>query len=179
MYPIIRFAKEMLRARLLPPLGLHDTHVTHHICWPWDLDVFWELNNGRTLTLFDLGRVPLYMRNGTIASMLKLKYRVTVAGSSIRYQRRITAFQRFEMRSRFLGWDDRFFYTEQVMVRGGQVTTQVLVRSALVGPKGLVAPQELADFRGKGEVSPPLPEWVTAWSEADGKRPWPPELGAS
>ena len=55
MFPFFRFTKDLLVARTQPPLGLLDTHVSHHICWPWDVDMFLELNNGRTLTLYDLG----------------------------------------------------------------------------------------------------------------------------
>ena len=51
MYPLIRFASAILREGRAPKLGLLDTHVSQHICWPWDIDPFMELNNGRTLTL--------------------------------------------------------------------------------------------------------------------------------
>src|SRR3712207_8112527 len=39
------------RQRGAAPLDLFGTHESHHVCWPWDLDVFGELNNGRALTL--------------------------------------------------------------------------------------------------------------------------------
>ena len=64
MYPLIRFAREVMAARRaphLPPLG---AHVSIHRVWPWDLDPWWELNNGRTLTLYDLGRIPMAIRLG-------------------------------------------------------------------------------------------------------------------
>ena len=59
MYPFLRLGLEVLRARRAPPLPIDGVHVSHHTCWPWDLDPWGELNNGRTLTLYDLGRVPL------------------------------------------------------------------------------------------------------------------------
>ena len=62
MYPFVRMAKEIRKSRRAGPLGLTDTHVSRHICWPWDLDIWMELNNGRTLTLYDLGRLPMSMR---------------------------------------------------------------------------------------------------------------------
>jgi hypothetical protein len=39
MYPVVRMAREAPNARLLPPLGLFEAHGSHHLCWPWDLDV--------------------------------------------------------------------------------------------------------------------------------------------
>ena len=59
MYPVFRLAKELFNHRKPDGLGLFDMHVSRHICWPWDLDMWMELNNGRTLTLYDLGRVPM------------------------------------------------------------------------------------------------------------------------
>ena len=75
MYPLIRFAKELVKFRNAPKLGPLDAHVSTHMCWPWDLDPWIELNNGRTLTLYDLGRIPLAVRTGlTILSTLLRLY---------------------------------------------------------------------------------------------------------
>ena len=49
MYPILRMAKELIKTSLASKLKVTDVHVSHHICWPWDLDTFAELNNGRTI----------------------------------------------------------------------------------------------------------------------------------
>jgi len=59
MYPVIRMAKELLKFARAEPLSVTGTHVSHHRCWPWDIDLWRELNNGRTLTLYDLARIPL------------------------------------------------------------------------------------------------------------------------
>lgn len=174
MYPFFRMFKELARARQMPELGLFDTHVSHHLCWPWDLDPWVELNNGRTLTLFDLGRLPLGLRTG-IHKVLKAKgWGLTVAGSSVRYRRRVTMFSRLTTHSRCLGWDARFLYTEQSMWKGAECTSHVLIRSAIVSKAGIVPPVELAQAAGHLGGSPDLPDWVTAWIAADATRPWPP-----
>lgn len=174
MYPFLRMFKELARARRMPELGLFDAHVSHHICWPWDLDPWVELNNGRTLTLFDLGRLPLGLRTG-IHRVLKAKgCGMTVAGSSVRYRRRVTMFSRLETHSRCLGWDARFLYTEQSMWKDGECTSHVLIRSAIVSKAGIVPPVELARAAGYAGDSPDLPDWVKAWIAADATRPWPP-----
>ena len=174
MYPFLRMFKEMVRASRMPPLGLFDTHVSHHLCWPWDLDPWVELNNGRTLTIYDLGRLPLGARTG-IHRVLKAKgWGMTVAGSSVRYRRRVTVFSRITTYSRCLGWDDRFLYTEQSMWKGEECASQVLIRSAIVSKAGIVPPSELAKAAGEPTDSPDLPDWVKAWIEAEATRPWPP-----
>jgi acyl-CoA thioesterase FadM len=175
MYPFVRMTKEMWRARRLPPLGLFDTHVSHHMCWPWDLDFWMELNNGRTLTLYDLGRLPLGYRTGLLPILRKHGWGLTVAGSTIRYRRRVTAFARLTLRSRCVGWDNRFIYMEQSLWQGEECASHALIRSAMVGKSGIVRPAEMAVALGASPESPALPDWVQAWINADATRPWPPE----
>ena len=145
------------------------------MCWPHDIDLWVERNNGRTLTLYDLGRIPWSIRAGFTAVLRRRGWGMTVAGSSVRYRRRIRAFDRFEMRTRAVGWDARFVYSEQSMWRpDGVCANHVLIRSALTSPDGIVPPEEFAAEMGIDRASPPLPAWVAAWVEADATRPWPP-----
>lgn len=175
MYPFFRMAKELFIHRNSPPLRIGEFHVSHHICWPVDLDFVVELNNGRTLTLYDLGRIPLAKRIGLIGAIRKNKWGLTVAGTSVRYRRRVRAFQKFDVHSRALGWDDRFLYLEQTIWTKGQCANQALYRTAVTGPDGIVNPALVAEAMGFDTQSPPLPEWVENWIKAEGSRPWPPE----
>lgn len=175
MYPVIRLFWQFYRHRSDPPLGYGDVHESRHICWPWDLDIFWELNNGRTLTLYDLGRLPLARRVGLAAALERRGWGMAVAGSTIRYRRRIRAFDRIRMTSRGVGWDQRFLYTEQAMWKtNGECAGHVLIRSAITGPNGIVPPAEALAEMGYEGPAPVLPPWVRAWAEADAMRPWPP-----
>lgn len=174
MYPALRLAKEILLYRTAPALPVTGTHVSHHLCWPWDLDPWSELNNGRTLTLYDLGRIPLINRTGLRTTMRVRGWRLTVAGSSVRYRRRIRAFDRLEMRSHVAGWDARFLYMDQSLWRQGDCAGQVLIRSAILGPGGIVPPAELMAAAGRDTAGPDLPDWIRAWAAAEARRPWPP-----
>ena len=174
MYPFVRLFKELVIHRSSTPLGVFDTHVSHHVCWPWDLDPWVELNNGRTLTLYDLGRIPFAQRTGLVSALRRERWGLTVAGVSVRYRRRVRAFDRVEMRSRCIGWDDRFLYIDQSMWRNSDCTSQMLLRSAITDAKGIVAPARVAKAIGADPISPALPGWVTAWIKAEAQRPWPP-----
>lgn len=176
MYPVLRMAYQVAVARKAPPLGLFDTHVSHHRCWPWDIDFWMELNNGRALTLFDLGRIPLAMRTGLVKVLKAQRWGLTIAGSAVRYRRRVRMFDRIEMHSRLVGWDHRFVYIDQVMVVDGVATSQALLRSAVTDAKGIVPPDRVAAALGVDPVSPALPDWVQAWLTAEDARPWPPQL---
>lgn len=176
MYPLIRSLSEVVKGRRAAPLGLYETHVSHHICWPWDIDLWMELNNGRTLTLFDLGRISMAERNGFSRALRKGRFGLVVAGASVRYRKRITSFERIEMRTKPVGFDERFFYVVQEMwKRDGTCANQVLIRGAVTKKGKMVPPSQLLDLIDPDAEPRALPEWVAAWAEADSKRPWPPE----
>jgi len=86
----------------------------------------------------------------------------------------VRMFHRVEMRTRILGWDARFLYMEQSMWRNGECTSNALFRNAVTGAQGLVPMAQAAVAMGADPVSPPLPDWVIAWSKAEAQRPWPP-----
>ncbi len=176
MYPFIRMALGIWRARSAPDMGLLDTYVSQHRCWPWDIDMWMELNNGRTLTLYDLGRIPLAQKNGLLSVIRDKKWGLTMAGVVVRYRRRVRTFEKIEMRSRLLCWDDRFFYIEQSMWKpNGECANHAVYRSAVTDRNGIVAANRVADALGLSDVkSPPMPDWVRLWLDAEDARPWPP-----
>ncbi len=176
MYPYIRMAKEMWKFRNSPRLSILEPHISTHRIWPWDLDPWRELNNGRTLTLFDLGRIPMSVRMGFDTVAKANGWGITVAGNSTRYRRRVTVFQKLTQVSRVLGWDARFVYLEQSFWRDGECTASMLLRSAFIKKGGMVPPHEVLAALGQPLESPALPDWVQAWIAGDADRTWPPAL---
>ena len=174
MYPFVRFAAELVRSRAHAPLAPGAAHVTSVTCLPWDLDFQLEMNNGRILTLFDLGRFGLLTRMGAIQALRQKGWYGTIAGSTIRYRRRITVFQRLEVRSRMIGSDDRFTYFEQGLWRGEDCAAHAVLRIAITTGKGIIPPADVAAAMGIDPDQFNLPEWVRAWAEAEAARPWPP-----
>lgn len=175
MFPFVRLVKDLSVARRQPALGLTDMHVSHHMVWPWDLDIFLELNNGRALTLYDLGRLGMGARVGLITALKAQRWGLTMAGSSVRYRRRLRMFERFETRSRAVCWDDKFVYIEQSMWKSnGECASHVLYRSAVTDKNGIVSPDRVLSAMGENVRSPETPEWIAAWIKAEALRPWPP-----
>jgi len=174
MYPLLRSAIELVQHRSAPPLATFETHVSRHTVLPWDLDPWLELNNGRTLTLYDLGRIVLVKRLGMVGIMSREGWGMSVAGASVRYRRRLRVFQQVELRSRLIGWDARFLYLEQAMWRRGACCSQALLRMAVTDDAGIVTTDRVAAAIGHDPAPPPLPGWVTAWIDAEAERPWPP-----
>jgi acyl-CoA thioesterase FadM len=179
MYPFARLAWQLRAARALPPLPLMGTHESRHICWPWDLDVFGELNNGRTLTLYDLGRIPWFGRIGLDAVLRREGWAVAIVGASVRWRRRVHAMERLTMKTRALGWDARFLYSEQSLWKAnGECASHALIRAACSTRAGIVPAARVLAALGHEEPSPPMPPWVEEWIAAEAHRPWPPMADA-
>ena len=117
----------------------------------------------------------LAKRMGLIRALKENNWGLTVAGVSVRYRRRVRVFQKFEIHSRAVGWDERFLYLEQSIWTRGHCANQALYRTAVTGPDGIVNPKNVAVAMGVDSQSPTLPVWVENWIKADGSRPWPPE----
>lgn len=176
MFPFVRILKDMYFASRQPPLArLTNTHVSQHICWPHDLDFWLELNNGRALSLYDIGRLSMGVRVGLVRTLKRERWGLTMAGSCTRFRRRIHGFERFEMRSKAICWDDKFTYIEQSMwKRNGDCASHVLYRAAVTDKNGLVPPERVLAAMEQDTASPPMPPWVQAWCAAEDQRPWPP-----
>jgi len=175
MYPIRRQALDLLRARRMPPLGPGEIHVNRMRAWPWDIDPFGDLNNGRIVTLSDVGRISLALRSGLVAAMKRRRWGLAMAGSAPQYRKRTTMWARLEWRSRVIGRDEKFTFIDHVMIANGAPAAQVTCRLVVTSKGRLVPTQDVFDELGHGDWNPDLPRWVADWAAADDARPWPPE----
>ncbi len=175
MYPFVRLFWDWQKAKTLPKMAIDATHVSHHRCWPQDIDMWVELNNGRTLTIYDLGRIPMAVRMGLMDALKQQSWGLTVAGSVVRYRRRIRPFEKFEMRSRGIFWDDKFFYVEQsIWKQSGECANHAVFRTAVTDKNGIVDPKKVVAAMGHEGESPEPQDWIKHWLQAEDLRPWPP-----
>lgn len=177
MYPFLRLGWTLVTARKLPQMDPLEMHVSRHRCRLVDCDIFGEMNNGRILTLYEMGRFQAAVRMGLWALLKKKRWGLTVAGTSIRYRRRITPFERYEVRTKIATWDERFVYIEQGMFkRNGDCASHVLFRTAVV-EKGRAVPTDvLIEAMGITEPRPEPAHWVQNWIDAEATRVWPPRM---
>lgn len=174
MYPWFRLAHTLARGRKLAPLKFDEMQSTQHRVALFDCDMFFEMNNGRILKIFELGRWQFALRTGLWQQLRTQNWGFAVAGASVRYRKRLLPFERFEMRTRILGWDERFIYVEQGMFKtNGDCANHCLFRTAIVSNGRAVPTEKVAALMG-GISSPALPNWARNWIDADAQRPWPP-----
>lgn len=173
MYPYFRLAKVLLTAQFRPRLSFDQESELHLRIWPGDIDFYPEVNNGRHLTLMDLGRIDLAARSGLFGILHRQGWGLTVGGASVRFRHRVPPFRRVRLRTKAVGRDDRWFYFHQEIAMDGRVCSGALVRAGIVSRGGLVPVDEVLEAVGRRGWGPTLPEWVCAWIEAENRRPWP------
>jgi acyl-CoA thioesterase FadM len=176
MYPYIRVYMAAARARRQGPLAPGEVHTVTTRCWPWDIDPFMELNNGRSLTLMDIGRISMFGRLGLRELLRERGMRLTMAGSRVQYRRRVMPFAKMEIRSRLMGRDARFLYVEHVTWTKGAPAHHALYRVVIVGDRGIVPTEEALRGLDHPGWHAELPDYIAGWAAAEYAIPWPPEI---
>lgn len=142
--------------------------------WPTDLDMNMHMNNGRYLTIMDLGRLAFILKSGLWRFVFKHKSVPILSAAKIRYRLPLNPFQKFRLETRILGWDEKWFYIEQrfILAEGDKkdaVAAIALVKGSFFDnqKKQIVAVKDLLEVLGTEEASPDLPDYVLSWQAAE------------
>lgn len=134
---------------------------------PTDLDLLMHMNNGVYLTLMDIGRMDLMLRSGLYSKLKPLGWYPVITGSTMRFKRSLKLFQRFDIVTEVIGWDEKAVLLGQSFYRGEELVAEGVVVSRFLKRKGgSVSTKELMDAIGHADASPVLPEWVEHWHHA-------------
>ncbi len=160
-----------LRVRLRPRVGrrssLWDTVRTPFRVVPTDLDPLRHVNNGKYLSMLDLGRLDLMLRSGFWGELAGHGWYPVVSAQTITYKRSLTLGQRFELVTRVLGVDERAVYLDQTFERGGAVIARAVVQARFLRRAGgTVSTDELLAAAGGTDRDLTLPAWVHEWAGA-------------
>lgn len=163
----VRIPLLVLRQKLapLPRIGALETETLKLRVWPNDIDFNFHLNNGRYLNVMDYGRVHLLASVGLLTPILKKRWAPVVGSVWMTYRRSLALGARYQLATRLVCWDERWFYMEQTFLGDDGLAAVGWVKGALLGKAGLgavslVNPQEIMDLIAPGIVSPPLPESI-------------------
>lgn len=133
--------------------------------WPNDCDLNLHLNNGRYLTFMDLGRVHLIAQIGFLGELLRRRWAPVLAAAEINFIRPINPLARFELVSRLLTWDEKYFYIEQRFIAGGRLCAVGMVKGLFLHGRERVSSQAVLNLLGLDLAAPDLPEVVRHWND--------------
>ncbi|WP_176054427.1 thioesterase family protein [Paraburkholderia caribensis] len=150
-------------------LHVLDTCVTPFRVWPNDLDVLRHMTNGRYFTILDLARVDLMIRSRVWPQIKRQGWYPVVTLETMRFHRSLELWDRYDVATRVIGWDERHVFLEQAFIRDGVQVALGVVRTRFLKRSGGTVPTgELLGLAGVTQTSPALPEWVVQWSAAEG-----------
>jgi acyl-CoA thioesterase FadM len=145
------------------PLKFLDTSLVKGRVWPTDLDKNRHMNNGRYLTIMDLGRFDWLLSCGHLSYCLKTNTFPIVGALKILYVRPLKMFQSFELKTRILGWDEKWLYVEQIYEVKGVLHAKSVLQGLFHGPQGKVPTRQLLKILGHKGSPPKLPKDVRVW----------------
>lgn len=138
---------------------IDETMVLRFRTWPHDLDLNLHMNNGRYLTLMDLGRMQLLARAGLLAKVVSRGWMPMIGEVQMRWRRALAPFQAFELRTRLVSWDEKWFFIEQSFYVGETLMAIGQVKGVIRAKNRNVAGSELLTLAGLPDAKPgPVPE---------------------
>ena len=134
---------------------------------PTDIDLLRHMNNGRYLSLFDLGRWDLLVRTGLWDVMRRRRWYAVVSSETVTFRKSLELWQRFDLESRLIGHDDRAIYMEHRAVVSGEVYARAIIRARMLKRSGGTLPHdELFAAVGRPEGLPEVDDWIHEWAAA-------------
>lgn len=141
---------------------------------PNDLDLNGHMNNGRYLTIMDLGRMDLVLRTGLLKKMMESKSIPVLSSAKMRYRLPLMPFQGYKLITRVICWDDKWVYMEQRFViakgsKAGATAAIGLVKGSFYDRinKRTVPSSDLLKAIDMTKDSPAFPEYILKWIEAE------------
>ena len=155
----------LLRIWKLPRRGLFDESRAAFRVLPNDCDINFHMNNGRYLTFMDLGRVHLMAQNGLLKVMVCEKWMPVLAAAEINFIRSIEPFQKFELVTRLVSWDEKYFYIDQKFEAGGKLCAHAYVKGVFLKKGRKLPNSDIAAAAGYNGAPPPVPDELRLWAE--------------
>jgi acyl-CoA thioesterase FadM len=135
--------------------------------YPSDLDAFMHMNNAKYLAIMDVARFDLMVRSRLFDKLNAQRWYPVILAETASFHRSLKLFQKFEIVSHIIHWDDKDFYMTQDFIHGGRPVANAVVKCRFLSrDAGSVPIAELKRVAAISTESPELPLWIRQWSDA-------------
>lgn len=173
MLLLFRFIAVMIASFFRPRIDPLGESVVPFTVLPTDCDLNVHVNAGRYLSFMDVTRVELLGRTRLFRKVMSRGWRPIAGGAVVRFRRSLLPFERFTIRSRVIGWDEKWFYFEHLIERNGElcVTGHARVLLRHLKKKENIPTRAFLELAGIAHrPAPELPEFVKQWRDAENAR---------
>lgn len=143
---------------------LEESRVAFRVL-PTDCDINLHMNNGRYLSFMDLGRLHLVAQMGLLRIIVRKRWRAALGAAEINFIRAIEPFQKFELVTRLVTWDDKWAYMEQRFEVEGVLRAHAFVKGLFLDGRGRVENSTVVAELGYAGAPPPMPRELEIWAE--------------
>jgi acyl-CoA thioesterase FadM len=158
LFLLLAFASRRAHTPVLGPC------VTPFRVWLNDLDILRHMNNGRYFSILDLARVDLMARSGLWVKLKVAGWYPVVVDERMVFRRSLKLFDRYDVRTTVVGWDEKHILMEQAFLRGDDEVAIGFVKARfLKRTGGTVNTQELMQMADIALASPLTPAQVSVW----------------
>ena len=117
----------LFRGRLDKVSAFEETEITMRVM-PVDLDLLMHVNNGVYFSFMDFGRWNAIFRNNVYDTAKKNGWYSVVAGETIKFKRSLKLWDKFTLKTRIVGHDEKYFFIEQKFLLRNQEMARGLVK---------------------------------------------------
>jgi len=148
------------------PIVILDETILNLRVLPNDIDIT-KVTNDRYSALMDLGRMDYGFRAGLRDVMVKKNWIPVATFNTIRFRYPLKVFQKYQLKTKVIWWDETTFYWEQTFERKGRVVATGHICGTLIGKNGSVPSKEIVSVIAPTVSKPDEPEIVTKLREIE------------
>jgi acyl-CoA thioesterase FadM len=147
-------------------MGFLDESVITLTVLPNDIDIS-KISDDRYFALMDIGRMNIVFRTGMLKAMFKNKWMPLVTFNTLRFRYPLKIFQRYQLITRIVWWDEKTFYWQQTFMRKGRIVASGYVSGTALGVNGPVPSSEILSELTQSITKPTQPEIVEKLRELE------------
>ncbi|QIR15182.1 thioesterase family protein [Shewanella aestuarii] len=147
-------------------IGVMDENTLHFRVFLNDVDVK-RMSSDRYLPIMDLGRINIILQAGLLNIFLKNKWVPVARVATIRYRYPLKIFQKYQLKSKIIYWDDEWVWTEHKFERNGRITAVGITKITFLGPKGVVPITEVIDAYAQPVAKIAIPNVIKKLMDAE------------
>lgn len=130
---------------------------------PTDCDFNFHLTNGRYFSLLDVARIEHLARMGLLGKLLRRRWLPVLNATEITFIRPLAPLKTFDITTRIVTWDEKYFYLEQRFETAGTLHAVSLARATFLHRGEVVPPAKVAVLGGYTGEAPPCSAIIQGW----------------
>jgi acyl-CoA thioesterase FadM len=156
----LRILMAWIKGLYRPKIGILDECVSNFSVWFTDQDAFRHMTNSRYLSLTDVSIVDYMLRTAAWPKLRRKGWMPHIVYEDMIFHKPLRWGQRFNIRTRFLGWDEKCVVAQHIFERqDGRICAEGFTVASFVSMKGeRIAVAAVLGHLGEPPTSPELPE---------------------